>query len=126
MTEKEKTEIIYSFLQFCKKVLKLKSTPKVTLIGDRSWVINRFSFGEYDKNNESIIVYIKNRNLADVLRTLAHEMVHHKQNEKGQIKNNSGKTGSDIENEANSIAGIIMRDYGKRNPIVYESTQKIK
>ena len=38
----------------------------------------------------------------------------------GLLKPNSGETGSDHENDANSIAGIIMRDYGKQNPDIYK------
>mgnify|MGYP003309364215 FL=1 len=39
-------------------------------------------------------------------------MVHQKQNELGILEADSGQTGSDIENEANACAGIIMRNYG--------------
>ena len=35
------------------------------------------------------------------------------------IGDGSGNTGSEIENEANAMAGIIMRDYGKLNLSVY-------
>jgi len=47
-------------------------------------------------------------------------MVHHKQNIEGRLDNLSGKTGSDIENEANSMAGIILREYGQKNPNIYD------
>ena len=59
--------------------------------------------------------------MADVLRTLAHELVHHKQNEMGKLKIDSGKAGSDIENEANAKAGILMRDFGKEREEIFES-----
>ncbi len=36
------------------------------------------------------------------------------------IEMNSGETGSEIENEANALAGILMRDYGKLNLSVYD------
>ena len=72
----------------------------------------------------SLAVYCKNRNMADILRTIAHELVHHKQNELGMIKPGSGDTGSDIENQANSLAGIILREYGKMNRLIYESKNK--
>ena len=65
------------------------------------------------------MVSTSNRHVVDVLRTLAHELVHAKQNELGLIGPDSGETGSDIENDANSIAGIIIRDYGKQNPSIY-------
>ena len=38
----------------------------------------------------------------------------------GKLNNNSGETGSDEENEANSLAGVIMREYGRNNPKIYK------
>ena len=123
--EKNKIDIIYDFCLYCKQALKIESMPKITLIGDRSWVLNKFTFGEYNSIKKSILVYIKNRNLADTLRTLGHELIHHRQNEKGLLGPESGKTGSSAENQANSFAGVIMRNYGKKNPIIYEGHERI-
>ena len=65
-----------------------------------------------------------NRNLADALRTLAHELVHYKQKQEGRLELNnadkSGADGSSIENEANAVAGVILRKYGKLNPDIYQ------
>ena len=55
----------------------------------------------------------KQAKLRRMLETLAHEMVHQKQNELGLLEIDSGETGSDIENEANACAGIIMRNFGE-------------
>jgi hypothetical protein len=82
------------------------------------------SFGSFNPNNDKIWVYVKNRNMADILRTLAHELVHRKQAEDGRIENKSGNTGSDIENEANAMAGILLRKFGKQNENIYESKKK--
>jgi Zn-dependent peptidase ImmA (M78 family) len=121
MTEQERIQLIEEFVEFCKDNLQIEQTPKMTFIGDHSWVLARHSFGEYDNHNKSIVTYIANRNLADILRTIAHELTHHKQNELGQITAESGKAGSDIENEANSMAGILMRQFGKSHDMIYES-----
>jgi hypothetical protein len=58
---------------------------------------------------------------ADICRTIAHELVHRKQDEMGFIKdrNTAGETGSPIENQANAVAGILLRDYGKINKEIY-------
>ena len=98
--------------------------PKVYITEDRNWVLKRRSFGEYTPADKSVVFYIKNRNMADILRTCAHEMIHHRQNELGKITNNAGKTGSPIENQANALAGIILREYGKMNMLIYENTKK--
>ena len=61
----------------------------------------------------------------DVMRSVAHELVHHHQNEKGQLKGlaSEGADGSDIENEANAKAGEIIRVFGKQNPEIYTNNQ---
>jgi Zn-dependent peptidase ImmA (M78 family) len=65
-------------------------------------------------------VVVHNRNLADILRTVAHELVHHKQNLAGMLNASSGQDGSKHENQANAIAGVLMRIYSKNNPHIYE------
>jgi hypothetical protein len=81
------------------------------------------SFGAFSPDDNRIHISFKNRHLADVLRTIAHEMVHAKQNEMGMIKNVvfDGKTGSSVENSANAVAGIMLRNYGKKNEQIYIS-----
>ena len=58
--------------------------------------------------------------MADILRTVGHEMVHHRQNLQGRLEKISGEDGSKEENDANSIAGILLRVYGRKNPHIYE------
>lgn len=74
------------------------------------------TFGHYDHENNIITLAINNRHPIDIVRTLAHEMVHFKQNMDGRITPASGETGSPIENEANLIAGVIMRKINKTHP----------
>jgi hypothetical protein len=62
--------------------------------------------------------------MADILRTLAHELVHRKQDEDGRLDITSGETGSEIENEANAQAGILLRNFGKTNKHIYEQLLK--
>ena len=108
------------FIGFCKKELEIQSLPKISLTKDRSFVENYRSFGEYNPTRMSVRVFALNRNLADVCRSLAHELVHHRQQELGLIYDTAGNTGTEIENDANAIAGILMREYGKLNLSVYD------
>ena len=57
----------------------------------------------------------------DVLRSISHELTHHKQNQLGELENNpnAGDDGSPIENEANAKAGELIRIFGKQNPEIY-------
>jgi Zn-dependent peptidase ImmA (M78 family) len=120
-TDNSKEKIIKDFIIKCKKDLGINKLPKITIINDKNWVKNNKSFGSYNPINKSIIIYLGDRNLADFLRTLSHELTHHWQNENGRIKKLSGETGSDIENEANAKAGILLRNYGKENEMIYEN-----
>jgi hypothetical protein len=118
--DQNKHNILKHFIGFCKKELNIQSLPVIKLVRDKRFVEQYRSFGEYNPNNNSIKVFITGRNLADVCRSLAHELAHHRQNELNLIYNTAGETGTDIENDANAMAGILMRDYGKLNLGVYD------
>ena len=116
----EKKQIIKEFIKHVAKELELTTLPRIKFSTDNEEVKNRRSFGYYNPGQNIIWVYTKNRNMADMLRTLAHELVHHKQDIDGRIYNDSGETGSEIENEANARAGVILRNFGKQNNMIYE------
>lgn len=112
--------IIADFVKFCQKELNIQRVPIVKLTANREWVAKCRSFGEYNPQERALKVYYAGRNTADVLRSLAHELVHHRQEELGMIEPDSGGTGSEIENDANAMAGVLLREYGKQNVEIYD------
>ena len=122
MEQQNKIDIIKDFIEYCKQQLQIENLPRVEFTKDNNWVLDIHSFGQYKNNENSLKVYIGNRNLADILRTLSHELVHHRQNELNLLHSKAGETGSDIENQANVLSSIIMRNYGKKNEMIYESS----
>jgi hypothetical protein len=116
----ERKELVTKFLSFCKGELGLDSIPKISLLLDKEYSVEHHSFGGYNPEDKSIRLAISDRHPVDILRTLAHELVHYRQDMSGELTPTSGETGSDHENEANSMAGIIMRNFGKDNPEIYE------
>ena len=125
--KKSKGRIIGEFIKFAKDRLRLISIPfNIKLVKDGGFATTFKSFGGYDPVNNDIFVYVTNRSTPDILRTLAHELVHLKQRQDGYIGGpEDGATGSDVENEANAAAGILLRDFGKRNEHIYESKEII-
>ena len=115
-----KLSILKDFIAFCKKELNIQTLPKVSLIKDKAFVEQNRSYGEYNPETNAVRVFVTGRNLADICRSLAHELCHHRQNELDMIYDEAGNTGTDIENDANAMAGIIMRDYGKKNVAIYD------
>ena len=113
------------FVSFASNHLGLDNPPKIELVDDKEHAQENASFGGYSPSDHSIKVNIAGRHTADVFRTLAHELVHHKQNLDNRIQHDSGATGSDIENEANSQAGVIMRNYAKANRAIFEARKPV-
>ena len=114
-----------TFVQFASKKLGIQSPPQISLQKGEM----QTSFGGYSPQNKSIVVVTKNRHPMDVYRTVAHELVHHKQNEDGNLGKDiaaEGSTGSPIENEANAEAGKIMRWFAKKNPDSFKSGQIVE
>jgi cytidyltransferase-like protein len=115
------TGTIGEFIKFAIKNLEIQNPPRnLALSYDTNKAKEMRSFGYFDPNSNKIWVYCGNRNMGDILRTLAHELVHRKQDEDGRINYESGKTGSEIENEANAKAGVLLRDFGKQHEEIYQ------
>ena len=117
LSHKDFGPMMDTFVSFASDKLGLKSIPKLSYKTNDDQG-KQPSFGGYNPSSQEIIVCTKNRHPMDVFRTVAHELVHHKQNEDGKIKDVSkeGSTGSPIEDEANSMAGRILRWFAKANP----------
>lgn len=109
---------IQLFVRYVVNRLNISDIPTITIIPPTD---DMTSLGKYNPSLNQVFIVVQNRLLADILRTLAHELVHRKQDEMGQLKNPGidGATGSPIENYAHIVAGIIMRDYGKQNTQIF-------
>jgi len=101
------------FIKWAKPMLDINTKMKIKLVPIKKTQNNQYSFGSFNPNTNEIIIAYKDRHILDCLRTLAHEMVHLKQNINNELTDTSGETGSPEECEANSIAGILMRKWNK-------------
>jgi hypothetical protein len=105
-------DALRDFLPIAVQHLNLDHIPKIKLVKS----LEDTTFGRYVDNEQVIYVVVDNRNPVDILRTLAHEMVHYAQGQEDQLDSTSGETGSPIENEANAEAGVIMRLFNQKHP----------
>lgn len=113
----EKLPLIKKFVNFCTDDLSINDKIKVFLTDKKS---KTKTFAHFSPSEGSLTVYIKNRHIGDVLRSIAHELKHHQQNLNGILNSKSGEDGSPEENEANSFAGVMMRKFGRLHPHIYE------
>ena len=114
---------LMSFVDFTCAHLGIDDKPTIKYKEDRKE--GQPSFAAYSPHSKEVYVSTKNRHPMDIFRSVAHELVHHKQNLDGRLGKNiakEGATGSKIENEANSEAGKVMRYFGQDNPFYFDMT----
>ena len=110
-----KEGVIDDFVNFTKDELGLDDDFGVELEDDSDELE---TLGSYDIEDNKVKVLSKNRALPDIIRSIAHELVHHKQNQEGELTGDKeeGADGSPLENEANADAGYLVRKFGKTYP----------
>jgi len=107
----EKVAIIKDFISFVCGKLKMEEPVNVSLRRGRDeYIATTASYVPNDNENH---VRCGGRALVDILRSLAHELVHNRQREVGifdigeKVQNIGGK----IEDQANSVAGVFIKDF---------------
>jgi nicotinamide mononucleotide adenylyltransferase len=121
VSEEQIMSMIKNFLPLATKELKIKKLPKIILKKHIETDDGQATFGRFVNEEEKIYLGIADRHPVDILRTLAHELVHFRQYEQGKMYPGAGDTGSPIENEAHVVAGIIMRHFNKKYPNAVKS-----
>jgi Zn-dependent peptidase ImmA (M78 family) len=114
-TKEQFMDMFSKFLPLAMEVIELKSLPKMIFMTDVDST-DQPTFGQYSNGEHTLSVALANRHPVDILRTVAHELVHYKQDTEHQLNVDSGQTGSPEENQANQVAGIVMRYFNKRYP----------
>ena len=90
--DKDFIEKLVSLTDYMMDHINIEPLPDVNFVEDDTKNADDF-FGKtayYNPNNKSITLYTLKRHPKDVLRSFAHEMVHHKQNLEGKLNNIEG------------------------------------
>ena len=113
-------EALKEIYKVAKDQYGLQNTPKLYLRNDKE--NSEGIFGKtayYDPSDESIVLYITNRHPKDICRSFSHELVHHHQNERGDLEggDNSPTYAQDdphmrkMEMEAYLKGNLLFRDW---------------
>lgn len=121
LSERQMMRMVKRFMHLAAKELKLNKLPRIEVQPHLESHDGQATFGRFVNEEEKIYLGVADRHPVDILRTLAHELVHFKQYEQGRIKPDSGETGSAIENEAHAVAGVLMRHFNKKYPDAIKS-----
>jgi len=130
--------IIKQFIPFAQKQIGFKNPPRLFLRNDSQNAENPLGkTAFYDPSAKSVTLYVTGRHPKDILRSLGHELVHHKQNCDGHF-DDCGEMGAgyaqtdphlrQMEMDANRDGSMCLRDFEdmlkKENTIYYEHLQK--
>lgn len=115
---------ISDFLKFCQKYLGIHDFPIINLHTVKH---ENMTTGAYDMATNNINCLVGKRLIVDVLRTLAHELVHRKQHERGDLEtqlseidpmDEMGDIDTDFENEAYTLAGNLVKIYCRKQKVL--------
>lgn len=118
----EQMKLAGEFILFCADSLPIEGDFEVHLVNSREHH-GISTTALYEVGNNCCKVYSKNRALADVLRSVAHEMTHMMQDQLGIIKGKIRDAGGFHEDQANSKAGEMLKLFAKSKPyrkMIYE------
>jgi Zn-dependent peptidase ImmA (M78 family) len=113
---------LYNYL---KNELKLKGSPKLFLMSDQKNADKILGkTGYYDPAKSEIHLFITDRHPKDLLRTFAHEIIHHWQHEHEKLNHSDNKSGESdpkyaqnnpwlrqMEKQAYLLGNILFRDW---------------
>ena len=111
---------VSKFADWAGRRLHLKSKPQIELSTDTKNAQDNHHTGMHTEGDNKVWVYIKNRNLVDILRTIFHELVHVRQSELGMIKPGDSYPGSPIEAMADMVAGKYIKIYGEKHHYIFQ------
>ena len=120
----QNSEDFKEFIMFCCNNADIDLPTKIYLRGTRDKKLR--TTASYNPNNHDIHIYCKGRHMVDVMRSVAHELMHMKQMLDNRLYDNSGDDGSNEENEAHSFSGLMIRKFGRERPKIYEGYSKDK
>ena len=116
----DKKDKLNSFVKFVKKELGIEKVPTISIQANRDGLKTTAHY-DYTKENKIVRVYGKNRALVDIMRSVAHELVHHKQFEEGRLDGpQPPDIGGEIEDEANAKAGQFIKMFAKIDQTIYD------
>jgi thioredoxin-related protein len=106
------------------KKFGIQQTPKLVLRKDEENAQKLYGrTAYYDPSEMTIVLYVTNRHPKDILRSFAHELIHHVQNERGDLQMGDASNPRyaqeddhlrNMEKEAYLEGNLLIRDFEDR------------
>ena len=140
INNKDYSNEVHSLTNFAKKRMGFSNTPKILFdddIPNSQKTLGKT--GYYDPSTSEIHIYASGRHIKDILRSLAHEFVHHMQNEKGDLMDDGymcqgyaqkNPKMREMERQAYEMGNLCFRDWEdslkQKHPTIYNERRNRK
>ena len=114
-------EVLGKIYQKAKEDFDIQNTPKLHLrqdVENAEDLLGKTAY--YEPESQSIVLYTTNRHPKDVCRSFAHELIHHHQNERGDLDMGDASSPTyaqddkhmrEMEKEAYLKGNLLLRDF---------------
>lgn len=114
-------ELANIFIPYHQQELQWKKPVNINLVSDQENSVNPLGkTAYYDPAEDLVVLYLDNRHVKDIMRSLSHELVHHYQNCKGMLTPIQGEDPKYAQNddnlrkceeEAYLVGNMLFRDW---------------
>ena len=114
-------EALGALYQNAKEKYNIQQAPKLLLRKDEENAEQVFGrTAHYNPDEKTIVIFITNRHPKDILRSFCHEMIHHVQNERGDLEMGDASSPTyaqddkhmrEMEKEAYLEGNLLLRDW---------------
>ena len=119
-------ETLISIYKEAKEQFNFQNAPKLYLRDDEENAKNIFGkTAYYNPTQKSIVLYITNRHPKDVCRSFCHELIHHHQNERGDLDMGDASSPTYAQDDPH-MRKMEMEAYLKGNMLLRDFEDKVK
>jgi len=122
----ELKEALKEIFKVAREEFEIQNTPQLHLRQDEE--NSQGIFGKtayYNPTDQSIVLYITNRHSKDICRSFAHELVHHHQNERGDLELGDASQATYAQDDPH-MRKMEMEAYLKGNLLFRDWEDKVK
>jgi len=122
----ELKEALGEIFKTAREEFGIQNSPKLYLRQDEENAQGIFGkTAYYDPTDQSIVLYITNRHPKDICRSFAHELVHHHQNERGDLELGDASQATYAQDDPH-MRKMEMEAYLKGNLLFRDWEDKVK
>ena len=122
----ELKEALVELYKTAREKFDIKKTPQLYLSKDKENANNLLGkTAYYNPSDQSIVLYVINRHPKDICRSFAHELIHHHQNERGDLQKGDASSPKYAQEDGH-MRKMEMEAYLKGNMMFRDWEDKIK